>query len=310
MKVLGIGNAIVDVICKVEDNFLTKNNLTKSTMKLVDETEFKKLLSNLKIEQTIAGGSVANSIVGLSQLGNPVSFIGKVNNDELGNKYEKSLIDEKVKYSYKKKEEEIPTGTCLILITPDSERTMCTFLGIAGKVSDRDIDETAIKNSELIFLEGYLWDEGEPKAAFDKAMNLSRKTAMSLSDQFCVDRHKKSFLDLVKNKLDIVFANEQEALSLINAKNFDEVISFSKQLGKLIVITRGEKGSIAIKNNELVECEIKKNLKIVDLTGAGDLFAAGFLHGYVNNLTMKQSLEKGTEMSSKIIQVFGARLKN
>jgi fructokinase len=310
MKVLGIGNAIVDVICKIEDSFLTKNNLIKSTMKLVDETEFKKLLSNLKIEQTIAGGSVANSIVGLSQLGNPVSFIGKVNNDELGNKYEKSLIDEKVKYSYKKKEEEIPTGTCLILITPDSERTMCTFLGIAGKVSDKDIDETAIKNSELIFLEGYLWDEGEPKAAFDKAMNLSRKTAMSLSDQFCVDRHKKSFLDLVKNKLDIVFANEQEALSLINAKNFDEVISFSKQLGKLIVITRGEKGSIAIKNNELVECEIKKNLKIVDLTGAGDLFAAGFLHGYVNNLTMKQSLEKGTEMSSKIIQVFGARLKN
>ena len=310
MKVLGIGNAIVDVICKVEENFLSKNNLTKSTMKLVNESEFKKLLSNLKIEQTIAGGSVANSIVGLSQLGNPVSFIGKVNNDDLGNKYEKSLIDEKVKYSYKKKEEEIPTGTCLILITPDSERTMCTFLGIAGKVSDKDIDENAIKNSELIFLEGYLWDEGEPKAAFDKAINLSTKTAMSLSDPFCVDRHKKSFLDLVKNKLDIVFANEQEALSLIDAKNFDEVISFSKQLGKLIVITRGEKGSIAIKNNELAECEIKKDLKIVDLTGAGDLFAAGFLHGYVNNLTMKQSLEKGTEMASKIIQVFGARLKN
>jgi len=310
MKVLGIGNAIVDVICKVEDSFLAKNNLTKSTMKLVDEIEFKKLLSNLKIEQTIAGGSVANSIVGLSQLGNPVSFIGKVNNDDLGNKYEKSLTDEKVKYNYKKKEETIPTGTCLILITPDSERTMCTFLGIAGKVSDKDIDENAIKNSELIFLEGYLWDEGEPKAAFDKAMNLSTKTAMSLSDPFCVDRHKKSFLDLVKNKLDIVFANEQEALSLIDAKNFDEVISFSKQLGKLIVITRGEKGSIAIKNHELVECEIKKDLKIVDLTGAGDLFAAGFLHGYVNNLTMKQSLEKGTEMASKIIQVFGARLKN
>ena len=310
MKVLGIGNAIVDVICKVEDIFLTENNLTKSTMKLVDEIKFKKLLSNLKIEQTIAGGSVANSIVGLSQLGNPVSFIGKVNNDDLGNKYEKSLTDEKVKYNYKKNDQTIPTGTCLILITPDSERTMCTFLGIAGKVSDKDIDENAIRNSGLIFLEGYLWDEGEPKAAFDKAMNLSTKAAMSLSDPFCVDRHKKSFLDLVKNKLDIVFANEQEALSLINAKNFDEVISFSKQLGKLIVITRGEKGSVAIKNNELVECEIKKDLKIVDLTGAGDLFAAGFLHGYVNNLTMKKSLEKGTEMSSKIIQVFGARLKN
>jgi fructokinase len=308
MKVLGIGNAIVDVICKVEENFLSKNNLTKSTMKLVDESEFKKLLSNLKIEQTIAGGSVANSIVGLSQLGNPVSFIGKVNNDDLGNKYEKSLTNENVKYCYQKKEELIPTGTCLILITPDSERTMCTFLGIAGKISDKDIDENAVKNSELIFLEGYLWDEGEPKNALDKAMNLSTKSAMSLSDQFCVDRHKKSFLDLVKNKLDIVFANEQEALSLIDAKNFDEVISFSKQLGKLIIITRGKKGSIAIQKNEVVECDSKKDLKIVDLTGAGDLFAAGFLHSHVNNLSLKESLEKGTEMSSKIIQKIGARL--
>ena len=309
MKVLGIGNAIVDVICKVKDSFLSENSLAKGTMKLVDEAEFKKLLSSLKIEETIAGGSVANSIVGLSQLGNQVSFIGKVNNDELGNKYERSLTIEKVKYYYKKKEEIIPTGTCLILITPDSERTMCTFLGIAGKVSDIDIDENAVKNSELVFLEGYLWDEGDPKSAFDKAMRLSNKTAMSLSDQFCVDRHKKSFLDLVKNKLDIIFANEQEVLSLIDTKNFNEVVSFGKKLGKLIVVTRGEKGSIAIHNNEVVECNIKKGLKIVDLTGAGDLFAAGFLHGYVNNLSMKQNLEKGTDMSSKVIQIFGARLK-
>ena len=309
MKVLGIGNAIVDVICKVEDSFLSKNSFVKGTMKLVDEAEFKKLLSTLKIEETIAGGSVANSIVGLSQLGNQVSFIGKVNNDELGDKYEKSLTIEKVKYCYKKKEELISTGTCLILITPDSERTMCTFLGIAGKVSDKDIDENAVKNSELVFLEGYLWDEGVPKSAFDKAMRFSNKTAMSLSDQFCVERHKKSFLDLVKNKLDIIFTNEQEVLSLIDTKNFNEVVSFGKKLGKVIVITRGEKGSIAIHNNEVVECNIKKGLKIVDLTGAGDLFAAGFLHGYVNNLSMKQSLEKGTDMSSKVIQIFGARLK-
>ena len=309
MRVLGIGNAIVDVICKVEDSFLSENSLAKGTMKLVDEIEFKKLLSSLKIEETIAGGSVANSIVGLSQLGNQVSFIGKVNNDELGDKYEKSLTIEKVKYCYKKKEELVPTGTCLILITPDSERTMCTFLGIAGKVSDKDIDENAVKNSELVFLEGYLWDEGDPKSAFDKAMRLSNKAAMSLSDQFCVDRHKKSYLDLVKNKLDIIFANEQEVLSLIDTKNFNEVVSFGKKLGKLIVVTRGEKGSIAIHNNEVVECNIKKGLKIVDLTGAGDLFAAGFLHGYVNNLSMKQSLEKGTDMSSKVIQIFGARLK-
>ena len=308
MKVLGIGNAIVDVICKVEDSFLSKSNLTKSAMKLVDETEFKKLLSSLKIEQTISGGSVANSIVGLSQLGNKVGFIGKVSEDDLGNKYEEGLKKEKVEYFYSKKKEELPTGTCLILITPDSERTMCTFLGIAGKINENDVDVNAIKNSKITFLEGYLWDKGDPKKAFDKAIQSSNKVAMSLSDQFCVERHKPHFLDLIKNKLDITFANEQEILSLINTKNFDEVILFAKKLGSLIVITRGEKGSIAIQKNEVVECDSQKNLKIVDLTGAGDLFAAGFLHGHVNNLSLKESLKKGTEMSSKIIQKIGARL--
>ncbi len=309
MKILGIGNAIVDVICKVDENFITHNGLTKSTMKLIfDENEFKKLLTNLKIEKTVSGGSVANSIVGISQLGNKVGFIGKISDDELGSKYEEGLKKENVEYFYSKKNEELPTGTCLILVTPDSERTMCTFLGTAGKINENDVSSDAIKESEIIFLEGYLWDEGEPKKAFDKAINNANKTAMSLSDQFCVDRHKTHFLDLVKNKLDIVFANEQEILSLIDAKNFDEVISFSKNLKKLIVITRGEKGAIAIDGNEVVECGIKKNLKVVDLTGAGDLFASGFLHGYVNKLTIKESLEKGTDMSSKIIQQIGARL--
>jgi fructokinase len=308
MKILGIGNAIVDVICKVEDSFLSKNNLTKSTMKLVDETEFKNLLSNLKIEETISGGSVANSIVGLSQLGNKVGFIGKVNEDELGNKYEEGLKKEKVEYFYSKKKEDLPTGTCLILITPDSERTMCTFLGTAGKINENDIDINAVKNSEIIFLEGYLWDEGDPKKAFDKAIQNSNKVAMSLSDLFCVERHKPHFLDLVKNKLNITFSNEQEILSLLDTKNFDEVVSFAKELGKLIVITRGEKGSIAINKNEVVEYDIQKNLKIVDLTGAGDLFAAGFLHGHVNNLSIKESLQKGTEMSARVIQKIGARL--
>jgi len=308
MKILGVGNAIVDVICKVDDNFLTKNNLDKSTMKLVNEKEFKKLLSNLKIEETIAGGSVANSIVGLAQLGNDVGFIGKINEDELGNKYEEGLKKEKVKYFYSKKKEKLPTGTCLILITPDSERTMCTFLGIAGKINENDIDVSVIKKSEIIFLEGYLWDEGNPKKAFEKAIKNSKKVAMSLSDKFCVDRHKPHFLDLVKNKLDITFANEQEILSLVDAKNFDEVISFGKNLGKLIIITRGEKGSIAIHKNDVIQCNIQKNLKVVDLTGAGDLFAAGFLNGYINNFSLKESLQKGTEMSSKIIQKIGARL--
>jgi len=308
MKILGIGNAIVDVICKVEDNYLSKNNLTKSTMKLVDEIEFKKLLSSLKIEDTVSGGSVANSIVGLSQLGNKVGFIGKVSNDDLGQKYEDGLKRENVDYFYSKKKEDLSTGTCLILITPDSERTMCTFLGIAGKISENDVDIKSIKNSEMIFLEGYLWDEGEPKSAFDKAINNSNKVAMSLSDLFCVERHKPQFLDLVKNRLDIIFANEQEITSLINAKKIEEVITFTQQIGKLIIITRGEKGSIAINKGQVIECESKKDLKIKDLTGAGDLFAAGYLHGHINNLTILESLEKGTEMSAKIIQQIGARL--
>jgi sugar/nucleoside kinase (ribokinase family) len=308
MKIIGIGNAIVDVICKVDDNFLKNNSLIKSTMKLVDENEFKKLLSKLKIEETVSGGSVANSVVGLSQLGNKVGFIGKISDDVLGAKYEEGLKKEKVKYLYSKKKEAVPTGTCLILITPDSERTMCTFLGTAGKINENDIDINSVKNSDLLFLEGYLWDEGEPKKAFEKAIQNSNKVAMSLSDLFCVERHKSHFLDLVKNKLDITFANEQEIMSLINTKDFDNVIEFSKKLKKLVVITRGEKGAISIKGDEVVECEVQKNLKIVDLTGAGDLFASGFLHGYMNNLSIKDSLEKGTEMSSKIIQKIGARL--
>jgi len=309
MKILGIGNAIVDVICKVDDSFIEQNNLAKSTMKLFfDENEFKSLLLNLKIEKTVSGGSVANSIVGLSQLGNQVGFIGKVSDDKFGRKYEEGLKKENVEYFYSKKNEELPTGTCLILVTPDSERTMCTFLGTAGKINANDIDSGAIKKSEIILLEGYLWDEGEPKKAFDKAINNANIVAMSLSDQFCVDRHKINFLELVKNKLDITFANEQEIKSLIQAKDFKEVIDFSRQLKKLIIITRGEKGAIAIQGEEIVETGILQNLKILDLTGAGDLFAAGFLHGHVNQLSIKESLEKGTEMSSKVIQQIGARL--
>ena len=310
MKILGIGNAIVDVICKVNDSFIEQNNLTKSTMKLFfDENEFKNLLINLKIEKTVSGGSVANSIVGLSQLGDKVGFIGKVSDDDFGSKYEEGLKKENVEYFYSKKTEELPTGTCLILVTPDSERTMCTFLGTAGKINENDVSSDAIKKSEIVFLEGYLWDEGKPKKAFDKAINNASKVAMSLSDLFCVDRHKPHFLDLVKNKLDITFANEQEMTSLINAKNFNEVINFSKKINKLVVVTRGEKGAVAINGEEIFESDIQQNLKIVDLTGAGDLFAAGFLHGYINKLSTKECLEKGTEMSSRVIQQIGARLK-
>ena len=309
MKILGIGNAIVDVICKVDDNFISKNNLTKGLMKLIfDEAEFKKLISTLKIEKTISGGSVANSIVGLSQLGNKVGFIGKIADDDFGIKYEEGLKKENVSFLYSKKKELLPTGTCLILVTPDSERTMCTYLGTAGKINENDVNIKAINESEIIFLEGYLWDEGDPKKAFDKAIKNAKKVAMSLSDKFCVDRHKTHFFNLVKNKLDIIFANEGEILSLINAKDFKEVILFGKKLEKHLVITRGDKGAISIINDDIVEIGIKKNLNIVDLTGAGDLFAAGYLHGYINKLSQKECLEKGTEMSSKIIQQIGARI--
>ena len=309
MKILGIGNAIVDVICKVEEDFISQNGLSKGNMKLIfDETEFKKMISNLKIEKTISGGSVANSIVGLSQLKNKVGFIGKICDDDLGQKYEIGLKRENVDFIYSKKKESLPTGTCLILVTPDSERTMCTYLGTAGKINENDLNTTALKNSEMVFLEGYLWDEGDPKKAFDKAIENASKVAMSLSDKFCVDRHKTHFYELVKNKLDITFANEEEIMSLINAKTFQEVISFSKEIKKLLVITRGEKGAISIKEGNVTEVGIKKNLNIIDLTGAGDLFAAGYLHGLLNNFSTMDCLVKGTEMSSKVIQQIGARL--
>ena len=308
MKVLGIGNAIVDVICKVDDDFIIKNNLTKGLMKLIfDQSEFSNLLSNLKIEKTISGGSVANSIVGLSQLGGEVGFIGKISDDNFGVKYEEGLKKENVNFFYTKKKELLPTGTCLILITPDSERTMCTFLGTAGKINKNDLDANVIKKSDLVFLEGYLWDEGDPKEAFEKAINLSKKTAMSLSDKFCVDRHKPNFLSLVKDKLDLVFANEGEITSLIDAKNFDEVVSFGREIKKHLVITRGERGAISIYKDEIMEIDAKKDLKVIDLTGAGDLFASGYLHGLINNFSQKECLIKATEMSSKIIQQIGAR---
>ena len=309
MKILGIGNAIIDVICKVEESFITKNNLTKGTMKLIfDDIEFKKILANLKIVKTVSGGSVANSIVALSQLENDVGFIGKISDDDFGKKYEDGLKEENVKYFYKKQKENLPTGTCLILITPDSERTMCTFLGIAGKINENDVDEHIIKKSELIFLEGYLWDEGEPKKAFEKAIKNSNKVAMSLSDLFCVERHKQNFLKLVKKQLDLTFANENEIMTLINTKNFNEVIAFAKEIKKHVVITRGDKGAVSIFGDKVVEVNANKNLSIKDLTGAGDLFAAGYLHGFINKLSIEQCLEKGTELSSKVIQQIGARL--
>jgi len=308
MKVIGIGNAIIDVLSRVDDEFIKKNQLTKGSMKLINQTELLSLLDIIKIEKKIAGGSVANSMVGLSHLGNKVSFIGKISDDDLGKSYEKDLINQKVEFCYKKKEEVIPTGTCIVLITPDNERTMCTFLGSSATISENDIDEKIIKNSDISILEGYLWDSNNSKLAFKKILRNSKKKVMSLSDKFCVERHRDDFFDLVKNHLDIIFANEQEILTLFKTKDLKKVIHFCKTLKKIVVITRSNKGSMVIFDNNVDECNATQNLNIVDLTGAGDLFLAGFLSNYLKNKNLKDCLNIGTEMASRIIQKIGARL--
>jgi sugar/nucleoside kinase (ribokinase family) len=308
MKIIGVGNAIIDVLSKVDDNFLKKNQLTKGSMKLITQAELESLLSVIKIEKKIAGGSVANSIVGLSNLNNDVSFIGKISDDAFGKSYEKDLKNQKVSFCYKKKKEKIPTGICVVLITPDNERTMCTFLGSSATISDKDIDENTIIKSNICILEGYLWDSKDSKLAFKKILINSKQKVMSLSDKFCVERHKNDFLDLIKNHLDIVFANESEILSLFNTNDLKKIINFCKDLKKLFVITRSNKGSLTVFDQNIVEYKAKENLKIIDLTGAGDLFLAGFIGNYIKNKSLKECLHLGTEMASKIIQKIGARL--
>jgi len=312
-KILGIGNAIVDVLAKVDDKFLAKRNFTKGSMKLINISEFDDLKKNIKIEKIVAGGSVANTMSGIAYLKGSSSFIGKVNSDSFGEIYRKSLEDINVNFSYLQKKENLSTGASIILITPDSERTMCTYLGVSSHLSEGDINEKNIINNELIFLEGYLWDKGTSEKMFKHAINIAKKNkvkiAMSLSDIFCVTRHKKDFYDLLKHDLDILIGNENEINELTNQKNLLDSINQLKQLNKLIIITRSENGSLAIKNNEIVNCESVKVDKILDLTGAGDLFAAGFLKEYLEKSEIKKCLMTGSILASKIIQKIGARLE-
>jgi fructokinase len=311
-KILGIGNAIVDVLAKVDDKFLIKRNLIKGSMKLINKSEFLELEKNIKIEKIVAGGSVANTMSGIAYLKGSPSFIGKINSDSFGEIYKKSLEDINVKFSYLQKNENLSTGASIILITPDSERTMCTYLGISSHLSDSDVNENNIVNNELIFLEGYLWDKGTSEKMFKHAINIAKKNkvkiAMSLSDIFCVTRHKEDFYNLLKNDLDILIGNEKEINELTNEKNLSDSINQLKKLDKLIVITRSENGSLAIKNNEIINCDSKKVNKILDLTGAGDLFAAGFLKEYLEKSEIKKCLMTGSALASRIIQKIGARL--
>ena len=311
-KILGIGNAIVDVLAKVDNEFLIKRNLTKGSMKLINNSEFEDLKKNIKIEKIVAGGSVANTMSGVAYLKGSPSFIGKINSDSFGEIYKKSLEDINVKFPYIEQNEELPTGASIILITPDSERTMCTYLGISSHLSSDDINENNITEHKLIFLEGYLWDKGISEKMFKHAIHIAKKNkvkiAMSLSDIFCVTRHKQDFHNLLVNDLDILIGNENEINELTNKKNLLDSINQLKKLDKLIVITRSDKGSLAIKNNEIINCDSTKVEKILDLTGAGDLFAAGFLKEYLDNSEIKKCLKTGSILASEIIQKIGARL--
>ena len=312
-KILGIGNAIVDVLAKVDDEFLIKRNFIKGSMKLINKSEFEDLKKNIKIEKIVAGGSVANTMAGISHLKGSSSFIGKINTDNFGDMYRKSLQDTNVNFSYIEKKEDLSTGASIILITPDSERTMCTYLGISSHLSANDINENNVIDHKLIFLEGYLWDKGISEKMFKHAISIAKKNkvkiAMSLSDIFCVTRHKQDFYNLLKNDLDILIGNENEINELTNKKNLFDSVNQLKELNKLIVITRSENGSMAVKNNEIINCNSIKVNKVLDLTGAGDLFAAGFLIEYLDNSNIKKCLETGSVLASKIIQKIGARLE-
>ena len=312
-KILGIGNAIVDVLAKADDEFLIKRNLIKGSMKLINKFEFEDLKKNIKIEKVVAGGSVANTMSGIAYLKGSSSFIGKVNSDDFGVIYKKSLEDINVNFPYLQKNENLSTGASIILITPDSERTMCTYLGISSHLSDNDIKESNIINNELIFLEGYLWDKGISEKMFKHVINIAKKNkvkiAMSLSDIFCVTRHKEDFYNLLKNDLDILIGNENEINELTSKKNLLDSINQLKELNKLIVVTRSENGSLAIKDNEVISCDSTKVNRILDLTGAGDLFAAGFLKEHLEKSEIKKCLMTGSILASKIIQKIGARLE-
>ena len=311
-KILGIGNAIVDVFVKVDDNFLSKNNLTKGSMKLIEKAEFETLKDTIKIEKIEAGGSVANTIAGISYLGGNSSFIGKVNSDEFGRVYKKSLEKIKVNFYYSEKSENLSTGASIIFITPDSERTMCTYLGISSQLSKEDINEDKIKDHELIFLEGYLWDKGKSEEMFKHVINIAKKNntkiAMSLSDTFCVTRHRNDFFKLLVNDLNILIGNENEINELVQKDNLLASINELKKINKIVVITRGENGSLVILNNEITKCESIKVKKVLDLTGAGDLFASGFLKEYLDKSNINKCLQTGSELAAKIIEKIGARL--
>ena len=311
-KILGIGNAIVDVFVKVNDDFLLKNNLTKGSMKLLEKQEFESLKSTIKIEKIEAGGSVANTMVGIAYLGGHPSFIGKVNSDEFGNIYKKSLQKINVNFLYSEKEENLPTGASIIFITPDSERTMCTYLGISSQLSKEDINEDYIKDYEIIFLEGYLWDKGMSEEMFKHVINLAKKNnvkiAMSLSDIFCVTRHREDFFKLLKNDLNILIGNENEINELMQKNNLLDSMNELKNINKLIIITRSENGSVTVLNNEITNCESAKVEKVLDLTGAGDLFAAGFFKEYLDKSNIKKCLQTGSKLAAQVIQKIGARL--
>ena len=310
--IVGIGNSIVDVIADIDDQYLVEHDIRKGLMSLVDLESVKKISNNLEIKTTVSGGSVANSIVCLAQNKIKTAFIGKVGKDEMGDKFVEGLTKEQVHFANTAQSDEAETGRCVVMVSPDAQRTMSTYLGISQKLNSQDINEEVIKNSSITYLEGYLWDLDDAQIAIKKATecakNNGKKVAFSVSDVFCIERFRESFRKLVEDDADIVFANEEEAKALFEVDNLNAAIDQMKSLNKIFAITRGENGAQIILDNESIAIEPERIEKLVDTTGAGDIFAAGFLLEYINNKTLQECGNKGVKLASQIIQKYGARL--
>lgn len=309
--VLGIGNAIVDVLVNIEDDFLTRNDIPKGSMQLVDEATSEKLFSQQGPSIKCSGGSAANTIAGLASLGSQTAYFGKISNDDLGQFFDQDFSSLGIDFSTTKDDTGISTAHCLVMVSPDAERTMCTYLGATSNLMEKDIDPEIVAAAAVTYMEGYLWDPEHAKAAFRKAMTLAheagRKTSLSLSDSFCVGRYKQEFFHLAEHEIDILFANEEELLMLYDTRDIAQAIKAVQQHCEVAAITRGAKGCTIVSADQIIDIDGQPVSELVDTTGAGDLFAAGFLHGYTRGLDLWVCGRMGNLTASEIITHMGAR---
>ena len=309
--VVGIGNAIVDIIGRCKNDFLIKHDLAKGHMTLVDAERISFLYKEMGPAVEISGGSAANTMVGIGSLGSRAAFIGKVSEDEFGNIFRHDIRAAGVAFDTPASTGGAPTARSLILVTPDGQRTMNTFLGVSPELSPRDVDEKLITSSRIVYLEGYLFDRPDAQAAFRQAADIAeragREVALTLSDSFCVDRHRIEFLELIRRRVDILFANESEIMALYGAATFEEAARQAKVDAKIAVLTRSAKGSVIFKGDKAASVPAAAVRQVVDTTGAGDLYAAGFLHGYTTGKPLDACGHLGSLAAGEIISHIGAR---